>query len=132
MDAFLHSGTNHIEQPLLPDPVQVEASQIELLEDVAMAEFTQRKSSRLANKAKSRVGKDILMVAQDLLIKKLGDLPPRQDDANEVNIESFSQHLDNPLNKAGMDAIQELIEHGAKLEKKTGKNKVAAKNMRAA
>jgi len=42
-----------------------------------MAEFTQRKSSRLANKAKSRVGKDTLMVAQDLLIKKLGDLPPR-------------------------------------------------------
>jgi len=63
MDAFLHSGTNHIEQPLLPDPVQVEASQIELLEDIAMPEFTQRKSSRLANKAKSRVGKDTLMVA---------------------------------------------------------------------
>ena len=63
MDAFLHSGTNHIEQPLLPDPVQVEASQIELLEDIAMSEFTQRKSSRLANKAKSRVGKDTLTVA---------------------------------------------------------------------
>jgi len=31
-----------------------------------------------------------------------------------------------------MDTIQDLIEHGAKLEKKTGKNKVAAKNMRAA
>ena len=96
-----------------------------------MAEFTQRKSSRLANKAKSRVGKDTLTVAHDLLIKKLGDLTPRQDDANEVNIESFSQHLDNPLNKAEMDTIQDLIEHGAKLEKKTGKNKVAAKKMRA-
>ena len=89
-------------------------------------------TSRLANKAKSRVGKDTLTIAQDLLIKKLGDLPPRQDDANEVNIESFSQHLGNPINKAEMDAIQELIEHGAKLEKKTGKNKVAAKKMRAA
>jgi hypothetical protein len=31
-----------------------------------------------------------------------------------------------------MDAILELIEHGAKLEKKTGKNKVAANKMRAA
>ena len=63
MDAFLHSIANHIEQPLLPNPVQVEASQIELLEDIAMPEFTQRKSSRLANKAKSRVGKDTLTVA---------------------------------------------------------------------
>ena len=55
MDAFLHSVTNHIEQPLLPDPVQVEASQIELLEDVAIAEFTQRKSSRVSAKSDQQV-----------------------------------------------------------------------------
>lgn len=77
------------------------------------------------------MGKDTLTVAQDLLIKKLGELTPQQDDANVVNIESFSQHLDKPINKVEMDAIQELIEHGSKLEKRAGKNKVAARKMRA-
>ncbi|OQU78849.1 hypothetical protein SORBI_3008G060800 [Sorghum bicolor] len=42
-----------------------------------------------------------------------------------------NKHLDKPINKVEMDAIQELIEHGSKLEKRAGKNKVAARKMRA-
>jgi len=39
-----------------------------------LTNLAQRKSTRLAEKAESRMGKGTIQIAQDLLIKKLGDL----------------------------------------------------------
>jgi hypothetical protein len=46
-----------------------------------------------------------MKVAQDLLIKKLGDLLPHKSHDSEVNVESFSQHLGNLVNKIEMEAL---------------------------
>lgn len=47
----------------------------------------------------------------------------------EPNAETFSQHLDKPLNKTEMEALQDQVDHGTKLQKKAGKITAAARNM---
>lgn len=131
MESFINSIAQPLEQPLLPNPVQdniqVEGGEFEHLE------ATERRSTRLADKAKSRVGKDTMQIAQDLLMKKFGELDAQQDEGSESNCgicENFSQHLPKPLTKPAMEVIGVLIEHGAKLEKKAAvKNKRAASKM---
>lgn len=125
MDTFLESITSQLDQPLLPQPMP----QPELLDEDLIQEHTQRKSTRLAKKASSRVGKDTMKLAQDLLSKKLGELTPESTSNREANFESFSQHLDKPLNNTEMEALQDLVDHGIKLEKKAGKNKSVTKKM---
>ena len=70
------------------------------------------KSSRLANKAKSKIGKGIIQVAQDLLIKKLGDLSPKLEPSAADHFEQFAQHFIRPLTKENMEALEALVEHG--------------------
>lgn len=78
----------------------------------------QRKSSRLANKDKSKIGKGTIQVAQELLIKKLGDLSPKLEPSAADQFEQFAQHFDRPLTKANMEALEALVEHGQQLKKK--------------
>ena len=72
----------------------------------------QRKSIRLANKSKTKQGKGAIQVAEELLVKKLGDLSPptTQDEVDQFDF--YAQHLERPLTKANMDAITVLIEVG--------------------
>lgn len=127
VDVFLDNITCPVEQPLLPLPTSVlESQQAEL--DIE-SEPAQRKSSRLAEKAKARVGKTTMKVAQDLLSKKLGELQSDDFSVNETNLESFSQHLDRPITEAEIEALQILVDHGTKMEKKVVNNKGVPKKM---
>lgn len=132
IDLFLQSVITQPEQPVLPLPVPSEEQEVELVFN-----SSQRKSTRLANKAKSRLGKGYVELAQDLLVKKLGDLSSHNTQSSQgqeanVELEHFSQHLNKPLNQIEMDALQDLVDHGAKLEKKAGGATVATKKMQAA
>jgi hypothetical protein len=81
----------------------------------------QRKSIRLAKKSKTTQGKGAIQVAEELLIKKLGDLSPSATKEEADQFEFFAQHLERPLTKANMDAITVLIEVGQQKNKKRGK-----------
>lgn len=100
-------------------------------------EFTQNsqtKSVRLAGKASTRVGKDTIKIAQYLLIKKLGDLASIQEPNAEADLDSFVQHLDQPLTRTTMEALKTLAEESSIMKKKTpaGKKVKAVAGVRAA
>lgn len=126
LEVFLNSITAPLEPSILPEPEPIRYTELESIDEDITIDHNQRKSSRLANKAKSRIGKNTILIAQELLIKKLGELTPQKSISDELNLENFSQHLDYPLNKTEMEALQDLVEHGTKLEKKAGKSKVVA------
>ncbi|CAD6255677.1 unnamed protein product [Miscanthus lutarioriparius] len=74
-------------------------------------------------KAITNSGKGMIEIAKDLLIKKLGDLAGTDNTgANKPPIpdefDLYAQHFARPVEKATMDAIQDLIEHGALIQKK--------------
>jgi len=120
VDLFLASISTEVDQPLLPDPATLNNPQPQpkFKSHRVASSVTKRKSVRLTAKAQSRIGKDTIQIAQDLLVKKLGELSPDNQAANIPNIESLSQHLDQPLTKNNMEALQVLVEHGAKKMKK--------------
>jgi len=120
VDLFLTSISIEVDLPLLPDPATLNNPQPQpkFKSHRVASSVTKRKSVCLTAKAQSRIGKDTIQIAQDLLVKKLGELSPDNQAANIPNIESFSQHLDQPLTKNNMEALQVLVEHGAKKMKK--------------
>jgi hypothetical protein len=129
METFLNSITTPLEQPLLPNPEPILYPDQGEADEEIITDQNQRKNTCLANKAKSRVGKNATELAQELLAKKLGGLTPQKASltvSDPDNFENFSQHLAQPLNKVEMEAILDLAEHGTKLSKKAGRNKAAA------
>ncbi|CAD6339926.1 unnamed protein product [Miscanthus lutarioriparius] len=91
MDEFSENITHHLEQPLLPTPsIVFEPEQLDMATDI---DYTQRKGSRLADKAKTIVGKDSMKLAQELLSKKLGELTTEQPSSNEANFDIFHSTL---------------------------------------
>ena len=125
IDAFLES----ISKPL-PQPLLTQRPRQNLIKNGASPPI-KRQSSRLAQKAIANSGKGTIEIAQDLLIKKLGDLagtdntgankPPLPD-----KFDLYAQHFARPIEKTMMDAIQDLIEHGALIQKKSGNQGEAA------
>ena len=81
----------------------------------------QRKSIRLAKKSKTTQGKGAIQVAEELLLKKIGDLSPPTTQEELDQFDFYAQHLERPLTKANMDAIKVLIEVGQQKNKKRGK-----------
>jgi uncharacterized protein YeaO (DUF488 family) len=61
-----------------------------------------------------------MQLAQDLLIKKLGDLAPATETTIQANFNSFAQHFDQPLDNSKMEALTTLAEMS------TGRKKVSA------
>jgi hypothetical protein len=90
-----------------------------------------RQSSCLTAKAQSRIGKNTLQIAQDLLVKKLGELSPVKQNFKGPDIESFSQFFDRPINKEKMETFQVLVDHGGKKPNNGGhpKKQVPAQEM---
>ncbi|CAN6293474.1 unnamed protein product [Urochloa humidicola] len=78
------------------------------------APTTQRKSSRLADKAKLHPGKDSIQLAQRVLVNKLGELSPNKHTNALADFNTLLQHLPQALMDTEMVAIQTLIEHGNK------------------
>jgi hypothetical protein len=89
---------------------------------------TKRKSTRLRKKAELNEGRDTIQVAQDLLIKKLGDLAGEEINQDEADFDFFARHFERPIDKTKMEAIQMLIEHGnRKTKKSTNSKRMAAR-----
>ena len=83
-------------------------------ETFAEPQTTQRKSTRLANKAKLHPGKDSVQLAQKVLINKLGELSPgvKEQASSNTDFNKLAQHLPQPLTSAKMEAIKTLVEKG--------------------
>jgi hypothetical protein len=77
-------------------------------------------------KAIAHSRKGAIEIAQDLLVKKLGDLAGKNSTPDDFDI--YAQHFARPLEKTTMEAIQDLIEHGAMIQKKDNIQREAAKN----
>jgi hypothetical protein len=116
VDLFLESISRVSTPPILPDPIIQENHQIlGCPETTETAPVTnKRQSSHLTAKAQSRIGKNALQIAQDLLVKKLGELSPVKQNFKGPDIESFSQFFDRPINKEKMETFQVLVDHGGK------------------
>jgi len=84
----------------------------------------QRKSTRLADKAKLNPVKGSLNLAQRVLINKLGELSPNLKQKAKVDFNSVVQHFQQPVTKKTMDALTVLVEQGNKAVSKK-KSKVA-------
>jgi len=78
METFLNSITTPLEQPLLPNPEPILYPDQGEADEEIVTDQNQRKNTCLANKAKSRVGKNVTELAQELLAKKLGELTHRK------------------------------------------------------
>jgi hypothetical protein len=119
VEDFLASVSLPLQQPLIPEgyltpQVQNKSKSRSHHFDTELP--SQRKSTRLAKKAEMNVGKDTLQVAQDLLIKKLGDLAGEEPaaDEQEPDFDFYAQHFQRPIEKNKMEAIRVLIEEGNK------------------
>lgn len=118
MEAFLQSVSHPIPSPLLqPLPTPLPALQSAHNPPPCSS---QRKSIRLAMKAAANPGKDTMQLAQDLLIKKLGESATDNDEheKSDPGFEFYAQHFERPLEMPKMEALQYLIENGTKKQKK--------------
>ena len=79
---------------------------------------SKRQSSRLAKKAANNVGKGAIQIAQELLVKKLGDLSGMEKDPINDEFEFYALHFERPMEKNTMEAIQGLIEQVNTSQKK--------------
>jgi hypothetical protein len=75
-----------------------------------------RQSTRLAKKAIAHSEKGVVEIAQDLLVRKLGDLGGTVSNGTGKNsspdeFDFHAQHFARPLETITMEAIQDLIEH---------------------
>jgi hypothetical protein len=118
IDAFLDSITKPLPQPLITQrPRQYAINQ-------GSDPPAKRHSSRLAQKAITNSGKGAIEIAQELLVKKLGDLAGANSAGTSSSIpdevDLYAQHFARPIEKTKMDAIQDLIEHGAAIKVKRG------------
>jgi len=86
--------------------------------------LAQRKSTRLADKAKLNPVKGSLNLAQRVLLNKLGELSPKLKQKANMDFNSVVQHFQQPVTKMTMDALTVLVEQGNKAVSKK-KSKVA-------
>ena len=126
IDGFFASISKLVPTPLIPQlpvPIPEEEPNDHEMENTSVTSQTppaprpsfftpQRKSIRLAEKSKTTQGKGPIQVAEELLVKKLGDLSPLATKEEADQFEFFAQHLEHPLTKAKMDALTVLIEVG--------------------
>lgn len=130
IDNFIESISVPILQPLLqrdnPSPGSHLASTSNIVRhNSPPPSSAQRKSTRLAQKAVTNMGKNAIKIAQDLLISKLGDLSgeenrqiSEENNQNSADLDFYTQHFEKPIDKTKMEAFKVLIEEDAKKEKK--------------
>jgi hypothetical protein len=131
IDNFLESISLPIMQPLLDRGPTTPMTQSIRATDISThinptPSTSKRQSSRLAQKAATNLGKDAIQIAQELLVKKLGDLSGEEQQHNTDDFEFYARHFERPLDKSKMEAIQVLIEQGIKTHMK-GNNRKSAK-----
>jgi hypothetical protein len=62
-------------------------------------------------------------VAQDLLVKKLGDLVGEEPASDKPDFDFYAHHFERPINKDKMETIKTLIEQSCKKQKKNSSSK---------
>jgi hypothetical protein len=111
MEAFLQSVARPVPTPLLQLQQTPRSTQEDFHNSLACS--SQRKSTRLANKAAANPGKDMMQLAQDLQIRKLGDLAtesePEPEHEPEPDFEFYARHFVRPLEMPKMEALKYLI-----------------------
>lgn len=85
---------------------------------------TQRKSFRIASKAKLNPGKDTIQLAQQVLVNKLGELSPQKKCKNLHDTNQLAKHLPQPINDAKMEAIRVLVEQGNQARSKKKRSRI--------
>jgi hypothetical protein len=123
LDTFIGSLAVPLQQPLLQDEPRLANTCAENTEtntslDTQLESSTQRKSTRLAQKAADNVGKGYIQIAQELLVKKLGDLSGEEVTQNTTDFDYYAQYFQRPMEKNKMEAIKILIEEGGNKQKK--------------
>lgn len=107
VEEFLDSIQAPIQQPILAINQQTNIDQDD--EEPLEPTTAQRKSIRLAKKAEQNASKDTIQMAQQLLVKKLGDLAGENSDEEEPEFEPdfdfYAQHFQRPLELHQMKAI---------------------------
>jgi hypothetical protein len=120
METFLQSVARPVPTPLLQLQQTPRSTQEDFHNPLACS--SQRKSTRLAKKAAANPGKDMMQLAQDLLIRKLGNLAtesePEPEHEPEPDFEFYAQHFVRPLEMPKMEALKYLIENGTKKQKR--------------
>jgi hypothetical protein len=112
VDEFLESISLPLQQPLIQEGFQTPHAQVVNTSQGHPHNSTQRKSTRFATQ-----------VAQDLLIRKLGDLSGEEINHAETDFDFYAQHFERPIDKSKMEAVQVLIEQGNKKLKKSSTNR---------
>lgn len=128
IDEFLGSILTPVPKPLLAlDFQQTDPSQCASLPQSTVKWH----SMRLAQKAVANSGKGVIEIAQDLLVRKLGDLGGTDNavsnkDPITEDFDFYAQHFARPMEKITMGAIQDLIEQGTMIQKKSSFQMTAA------
>jgi hypothetical protein len=104
--------------PILHTPPNVNQQTDPPIQPARTPNTQQRKSLRLADKAKANAGLGSIQLAQQLLVKKLGDLVSGSSQKSDDTFESLVQCLPRPFDKATMEALQVLVEEGNKAKNK--------------
>jgi hypothetical protein len=126
VETFIDSITATLQEPLLEGvPRTPNTHGHNMTISIPPESSIQRKSTRLAKKAAVNIGKGTIQIAQELLVKKLGDLAGEEDTQNttDADFDFYAQHFEMPLEKNKMEAIKVLIEHSASMQKKGASQK---------
>jgi hypothetical protein len=125
IDNFIESISRPLPQPLLE--VNNTTPMLHQIPHVTPPpSSSERQSTRLAKKAANNVGKSTIQIAQELLVKKLGDLSGMEKDPINDEFEFYAQHFERPMEKNTMEAIQKLIEQANTSQKKGHNQRDAA------
>ena len=137
LDEFLVAISQDPEIPIMQSPPCLNQNnwdqvQQEIIESTPNRAVTsQRQSSRLAAKAKTRVGpaKGVLELAQELLASKFNEFPSDDKETNSCIFEQIASQFTRPINKGKMEAIMTLVdqvnaEGNCKARKKKKNSKV--------
>jgi hypothetical protein len=118
LQRFIDFVSGPASAPILHTPPNVNQQTDPPIQPARTPNTQQRKSLRLADKAKANVGLGSIQLAQQLLVKKLGDLVPGSSQKSDDTFESLVQRLPRPFDKATMEALQVLVEEGNKAKNK--------------
>ncbi|CAN6361928.1 unnamed protein product [Urochloa humidicola] len=110
LSAFINFISKVPPAPILSTPPR--ANPIQTPDTKNETAIIQRKSTRLAEKAKQHPCQDSTQLAQRVLANKLGELSPQKSAHANSDFNHLTQHLPKPLTSMKMAAIQTLVEKG--------------------
>lgn len=115
MALFVEFVSSNPTTPKLHTPPRVNDTHSNEMPNSSTQPSQQRKSNRLAEKAKANPITRSIQLAQCVLMNKLGELSPRVLRNANGEFEQKARHLPRPLTKMKMEALKMAIKQGNKL-----------------